>query len=244
MADRNNKTDFMAIGAHADDVELLAGGTVIKLASRGKKGVIVDMTDGAAGTRGTPEIRIKEARAAARVLGIEHRENLGFPDARLSNTWEAQRAVIAAIRKYRPHVLLTHHWKDEHPDHIVTAEIVKAARYKAGLANCDCPGRRFRPHWIFYFMGPEYFTPSFCVDISDFWEKKIKSILSYKSQFYGRDFSKYKGRTEIATPDFLDYLEVRARFFGWRIKRKYAEPFYCPELPEVDDLTELGGKRF
>ncbi|MBF0430989.1 MAG: bacillithiol biosynthesis deacetylase BshB1 [Fibrobacteria bacterium] len=244
MSKANNKMDFMAIGAHADDIELMAGGTVAKLVKMGKKGVFVDVTDASAGTRGSSEIRQKEALQAAKSLGILHRENLALPDSRLENNQESQLSMIAVIRKYRPKILLTHYFKDEHPDHIATAEIVDAARFKAGLKNFNCPGRAFRPERLFHFMGPEYFEPTFCVDISEYWTVKMKSVLCYKSQFFNSSAKEFKGKTDIASPEFLEYLEYKHRFFGWRIRRKYAEPFFCKEIPEMGDLTNLGGKRF
>ncbi len=233
----------MAIGAHPDDIELGCGGTVLKLAAMGRKGVIVDMTDASMGTRGTPEIRAREAKAAAKLMGVS-RVNLGLPDGRLADGWDAQKLVIDAIRAWRPKVVITHHASEEHPDHEVTARIVKQAAYKAGLAKLDCAGQAYRPGRVFHFIGMEAHTPSFCVDISEHWEAKLKAIMCYKSQFHNPDARAFKGKTDLASPAFLDFLTVRNRYWGTRIKRRYAEAFTCAELPEVGDITALGAGRF
>ena len=235
--------DFMAVGAHSDDAELSVGGTLLRLAALGKRGVVVDMTDATMGTRGTPELRAREAAAAAKVLKVS-RVNLGLPDGRLQDNEEAQKRLIEQIRKYRPKVVITHHWREEHPDHEQTSRIVKQACYKAGLAKLDCGGEPYRPKRIFYFVDGELHEPTFCVDISAYWEKKLQAILCYKSQFHNPAAGSFKGETDLAKPVFLENLAARNRFWGMRIKRKYAEAFVSAELPEVSDLTALGMERF
>lgn len=235
--------DFMVIGAHPDDVELGCGGTILKLIALGRKGVIADMTDASMGTRGTPEIRAREAAAAAQALGVE-RINLGLPDGRLADGWDAQKRVIDAIRAFRPKALITHHASEEHPDHEATARIVKQAAFKAGLAKLDVAGEPHRPGRLFHFIGMEAHEPSFCVDITAHWQGKLDAIRRYASQFHNPDAKRYAGQTDLATPAFLEFLEVRNRFWGTRIKRRYAEAFTCAELAEVEDLTTLGSARF
>ncbi len=235
--------DFMAIGAHPDDVEILAGGTLLKLRSQGRSGILVDATDGSAGTRGTPEIRLRESNAAAKLLGVQ-RECLGLQDSQVENNGASQKQLIECIRRHRPKVLITHLAQDEHPDHRQTAELVKDAAFKAGLAKIACAGMPYRPERIFYFLGNEFVEPRFCVDITDFWAQKIKLILSYKSQFHNPEAKKFKGKTDLATPAFLENLEARNRFYGSRIKRKYAEAFCSAEWAEINDMTTLGGTRF
>jgi bacillithiol biosynthesis deacetylase BshB1 len=240
---KKENCDFMAIGAHPDDIELGCGGTLLRLAAMGRRGVVVDMTDASMGTRGTPEIRAREAKAAAKALKAE-RVNLGLPDGRLADGWEAQKRVIDQIRLWRPKVVITHHWQEEHPDHEITARIVKQAVYKAGLAKLDAAGAPHRPGRLFHFVGMEAHEPSFCVDITPWWQGKLKAVLCYKSQFHHPGSAGFKGKTDLASPQFLDFLSVRNRFWGTRIKRRYAEAFVCSELPEVHDLTALGGERF
>jgi bacillithiol biosynthesis deacetylase BshB1 len=235
--------DFMAIGAHADDVEIHAGGTVLKLVAAGRKGVIVDMTDASAGTRGTPEIRAKEANAAAKKLGVM-RMNLGLADGRLRVDEESELALVAAIRLHRPRVIFTHDFSEEHPDHVVTAQLVKAACFRAGLAKLSAPGEPWRPGRLFHFLGHESGRPWFGVDITEHWKGKLAAIGCFRSQFHHAGASSLKGKTDISTPAFLEQLEIKNRYFGSRIKRRYAEAFTGEEAPEVVDPTELGWARF
>ena len=235
--------DFMAVGAHPDDVEILAGGTLLHLRTLGRSGVLVDVTDGGAGTRGTPAIRVKEAERAAKLMNIK-RVQLGETDGKVQNTLESQWRLIETIRKFRPRVLFTHHFSEEHPDHEQTARIVKDAAFRAGLTKLDCAGEPWRPKRIFYAVGTTQVAPSFCVDITPHWESKLRLLRCYESQFHNPRARLYRGRTDLAGASFLDALEVRARFWGLRIKRKYAEAFWCDELAEVGDPTALGEKRF
>ncbi len=235
--------DFMAIGAHPDDVELGCGGTLLRLSALGRKGVVVDFTDATMGTRGTPELRMKEAAAAAKVLKVQ-RVNLALPDGNLADTWESQKRLIEQIRRFRPKVLITHHAKEEHPDHEAAAHIVKHACYKAGLAKLDCGGKPFRPRRIFHFVGIEAHTPSFCVDITPYWTKKLQAVLCFKSQFHNSMEKSYRGKTDISTPAFLESVETRNKFWGLMIRRKFAEAFVTTDVPEIDDITLQSGERF
>jgi bacillithiol biosynthesis deacetylase BshB1 len=236
--------DFMAVAAHPDDAELFGGGTFLKLRGLGRAGVLVDVTDGGAGTRGSAEIRAKEAAAAAKALGMA-RVCLGEPDGRVRNTLEAQWKLIGAIRRFRPKVVFTHHPADDHPDHGAVAAMVKEAVFRAGLKKLDCPGEPWRPGRIFYAVNVSIAAaPSFCVDVTAQWEDKLRVIRCYESQFHGPVAGRYKGRTDIAAPAFMDALEIRARFYGQRIRRRYAEAFWCEELAEVADPTALGLERF
>lgn len=235
--------DFMAIGAHADDCEIFAGGTIAKLVGAGRQGMMVDLTDASAGTRGTPAQRLREAAAAAKALGVA-RVNLGMPDGRLEATLANQNDLIALIRKYRPKVLITHGPQEEHPDHVAAHHLVAGASFRAGLAKLPVAGEAFRPQRLFQWIGQEPPQPSFAVDITDTYLTKLSAIRCYVSQFHGPEMQSFQGRTDLATPAFLEALEYRARYFGARIKRRYAEAFFCTELAEVSDLTALGGARF
>ena len=236
--------DFMAVAAHPDDAELFAGGTFLKLRAAGRTGVLVDVTDGAAGTRGSAAIRAREAAAAAKALGVA-RVCLGEPDGRVRATLEAQWKLIEAIRRFRPKVIFTHHPAEEHPDHGATATLVKEAVFRAGLKKLDVAGEPFRPGRIFYAVHSALsVTPSFCVDVSAHWDAKLRVIRCYESQFHNPAAGRYAGKTDLATPAFLDAMEVRARFFGQRIRRRHAEAFWCEELAEVADPTALGLERF
>ncbi|HLP42188.1 MAG TPA: bacillithiol biosynthesis deacetylase BshB1 [Fibrobacteria bacterium] len=235
--------DWMAVGAHADDVELGAGGTLLRLKALGRRGVIIDLTDASMGTRGTPAIRAREAASSARVLGAE-RVNLGLPDGRLALDWDSERRLVEAIREYRPKVLITHHWQEEHPDHGVAARLVKRAAFASGFAKLDCPGKPHRPGRIFHFIGEALHEPSFCVDITPHWKDKLRSIACYRSQFHHPGAAAFAGKTDLATPAFLENLEARNRFWGIRVRRRFAEAFVSAELPEVHDITALGLERF
>jgi bacillithiol biosynthesis deacetylase BshB1 len=246
--------DFMAVAAHPDDAELFAGGTFLKLRSMGRTGVLVDVSDGGAGTRGSAAIRAKEAAAAAKALGME-RVCLGESDGRVRNTLEAQRKLVEAIRRFRPKVVFTHHPAEEHPDHGATAALVREAVFRAGLSKLSfeengapVAGEAFRPGRIYYAVtSATSVAPTFCVDVTEHWEKKLRVIRCYESQFFvpgAAKASKHKGKTDLATPAFMESLEIRGRFYGARIRRRYAEAFWCEETAEVIDPTSLGGERF
>jgi len=244
--------DFMAVAAHPDDAELFGAGTFLTLRDLGRTGVLVDVTDGGAGTRGSAQIRAREAAAAAKALGLP-RACLGEPDGRVRNTLDAQARLVELIRLHRPKVIFTHHPAEEHPDHMATAALVKEAAFRAGLKKFEredgvpVPGDPFRPGRIYYAVHSALsVAPTFCVDVSAHWEAKLRVIGCYKSQFHvDPDTAKrYDGKTDLATPAFLDAMEVRARFYGQRIRRRYAEAFWCEELAEVTDPTALGMARF
>ena len=260
MSAKIKPVDFMIVAAHPDDAEIFAGGTALKLRALGHAGVLVDVSDGGAGTRGSAAIRAREAAAAAKALGMT-RVCLGEPDGRVRDTLEAQAKLIRVIRRYRPKVVFTHHPAEEHPDHGATASLVKQAVFLAGLKKLDLPGLQdgledgpqdgqdadeaFRPGRIFYAVNSATsVVPTFCVDITPLWEAKLRVLRRYVSQFHGACAGKYKGKTDLATPAFLDALEVRARFYGQRIRRRYAEAFWCEEIAEVADPTTLGLERF
>lgn len=236
--------DFMIVAAHPDDAEIFAGGTALKLRALGRAGVLVDVSDGGAGTRGSAAIRAREAAAAAKAMGLP-RVCLGEADACVRDTLEVQWKLIREIRRFRPKVVFTHHVAEEHPDHGATAALVKQAVFRAGLKKLDCPGEPFRPGRIFYAVSSAIsVAPSFCVDVTAQWEAKLRVLRCYESQFHNPGAGKYAGKTDLATPAFLDALEIRARFHGLRIRRRYAEAFWCEETAEVTDPTALGLERF
>jgi len=241
----NYQYDFLAIGAHADDMELMAGGTIASLVDRGRKGIMVDMTKADMATRGDAATRIIEAEKAAKILGIEKRINLGLADAGLYLNQENVDKVVAIIREYRPRIILTHYHDDLHPDHYTTCEIVKSAWYKAGLKKyASTKHEAYRAERIVHAMGPVNVEPTFCVDISDYFVTKMNAIQAYESQFHNENAHKYDGNSSISTPEFLEFIKMRNRYYGSKIKRNYAEPFWSREYAEVDDITNLGSKIF
>src|SRR5688500_9084804 len=179
--------DILAIAAHRDDVELTCGGTLLAAAARGRRTAIIDLTGGEAGTRGSAELRAREAQRAAEVLGVTARENLGFPDAALVNTPDSRAKVAVAIRRFRPRVVIAPASYGRHPDHRIASELVRDACFVAGLAKVEPSVPAHRPfkivHSLTYREDPV--KPTFIVDISDVFERKLDAIRCYASQFDG-----------------------------------------------------------
>jgi N-acetylglucosamine malate deacetylase 1 len=237
------KLDALAVGAHPDDVEFSCGGTLLKLASLGYKVGVLDMARGELGTRGTGEIRAREAEAAARALGLAVRDNLELPDGHMWLNEESRVKMVRKIRLYRPRVVFTHFWEDPHPDHVHTCQIVREAAHVAGLAKYD-PGttqERFRPQAVAHFMFPRTTAPTFVVDISDFAEAKQKAVACYRSQLY--DPGSKEPETALSSEAFLRRLESRQRWFGSLIAVEHAEAFVVREALNVHDPIELLTRR-
>ena len=237
------RLDALAIGAHPDDVELVCGGTLLKLASLGYKVGILDMARGELGTRGSAEIRAQEAEASARELGLAVRDNLELPDAHIWLNEESRVRMVRKLRQYRPRVVFTHYWEDPHPDHAHTCQIVREAAHVAGLAKYDgeTGQERFRPQTVAHFMFPRTVVPSFVVDITEFAEQKSASIMCYRSQLF--DPSSTEPETNISTEGFLRRLEARQRFYGSLISVEHGEAFIVREAINVHDPVELLTRR-
>jgi N-acetylglucosamine malate deacetylase 1 len=232
--------DVLAFGAHPDDVELFAGGTMAKMAALGYSTGIVDMTRGELGTRGTPALRSKEAANAAKILGVRIRENMGFADGDVAVTSRARLKVIRAIRKYRPKVVLTHFGEDKHPDHVNTSRLVEEAVHHSGLAKIRTGQERFRPSTLLFFKVPTNQIPSFVVDISDYAEQRTAAIAAYQSQLY--DPSSREPSTKLSHPDFLLHIENIHSFYGTLIGRLKGEAFHIKEIIEIHDLVAHFGR--
>ncbi|MBU0755264.1 MAG: bacillithiol biosynthesis deacetylase BshB1 [Planctomycetes bacterium] len=227
--------DLLAVGAHPDDVDMIAGGTVSKLVHRGKSVVIVDLTRGEMGTRGSPDLRAEEANKAAEVLGVKKRIILDMGDGRLENNEKNRRQLIEIIREYRPRIVMGHYWEDLHPDHVAAGWLMRSVMYPSGFANFPADGVPFRPNEFLFFMAHFSFTPSFIVDITDFHDRKIEAVRSFGSQLYAEGSN--APATGISQPDFLKKLEARARYFGSQIDRTFGEPFYVLRtVPMVDPV--------
>lgn len=227
------KVDFLAIGAHPDDVELGCGGTLAKLINDGKTVAIVDLTQGELGTRGTNLTRAEEAANASKILGISARENLKLKDGFLNNTEEYQMEVVKMIRKYQPEIVLANAIDDRHPDHAKAAKLVSDACFLAGLVKIETSlngetQKHWRPKQIFNYIQWKNVTPDFVIDISDFMEKKIEACLAYKTQFY--DPNSKEPMTPIATKDFLESLTYRAQDLGRLSGVAFAEGFTTEKL--------------
>jgi N-acetylglucosamine malate deacetylase 1 len=231
------KTDILAIGAHPDDVEMIVGGTLAKMIDRGRKVVTVDLTRGEMGTRGTPEVRAREAAAAAATLGVKERINLDMGDGVLEDTLKNRARLVEVIRDYRPAIVLCHYWKDLHPDHMAAGMMVQNIMYPLGFEKYPADGEPYRPNAFLFYKGHIPFVPSFVVDTSGYFEKKMEAIRSFSSQLHNANSD--ERLTGIAKPDFLLRIEARDRYFGSLIERTHGEPFKIKRAVPVDDPTEL-----
>ncbi len=230
--------DVLAIFAHRDDTELVCGGTLAKLARQGRRTGILDLTTGEMGTRGSAAVRAEESAAAARVLGVAVRENLGLPDAGVANSADARLAVVAAIRRLRPQVVIAPATSGRHPDHRVASELVRDACFLAGLAKVEPGLEAHRPrkvlHAITYREDPV--KPTFVVDISEVFETKLESIRCYASQFEGATGG---GEVYPNGEPLLDIIRHQAAHYGSLIRCRYGEPFWTTETMRVDDVLAL-----
>jgi bacillithiol biosynthesis deacetylase BshB1 len=236
--------DVLAIMAHPDDAELLCGGALAKSADLGQRVGILDLTAGEMGSQGTPELRAREAAAAAEVLGVSVRRNAGLPDSRLENV-ESQRLVIVAhLRALRPRVVVTH-WKvGRHRDHRLTSELVRDACFLSALKKLDAPGDPFRPLKLVYATAfrEDADPPSFVVDVTRQMERKIEAIGCYASQFQG----KTQAGEVFPGGDrpMLDQIRAQSAHYGSRIRVPFGEPFRVDETLEVESLGDLGVSSF
>ena len=224
--------DVLAVGAHPDDVELSVGGIVCSLTSSGHRVGILDLTRGELGTRGTPEARALEAAAAAAILGVEVRENLELPDGGIQNSKEAQIVVVQAIRRHRPRILLLNAPVCRHPDHRNAAILCRDAAFHSGLAKLETrepegvPQNPWRPQHILHYMQTVAFEPTFVVDVSAFWDQRMRALLAYQSQFHVPSYKlgSEEPETFVSNPDFLEWVSARARTYGYPIGATYGEP--------------------
>ena len=237
------KLDILAIGIHPDDVELSASGTLLRHAAQGKTFGMLDLSKGELGTRGTPEIRAKEAADSARILGAQVRETLDVPDGLFVDSPENRLKIIRVIRQYRPDIVLCNALTDRHPDHGRAAVMEAEACFYAGLARIetyDNEGNlqeKWRPKAVYHYIQDQQLVPDFVVDISPWFDKKMESILAFRSQFY--DPGGDAPNTPISGKDFLDFMEAKARVFGRSIQAAYAEGFNVARTPGVRDLFDL-----
>ena len=236
------KIDILAIGAHPDDVELGCSGTIAKEIANNKKVGILDLTKGELGTRGSAEIREKEANDAAKILNVSFRENLNFKDGFFKNDEEHQLKLIQVIRKYKPDVILCNAIDDRHIDHPRGAKLVIDSCFLSGLKKIvteynNKEQEPWRPLNIYHYIQWKSLKPDFVVDISNFFEIKIKAVKSFKSQFYNEKEPVHN--TPISTKNFLDSIEYRARDLGRLTNVDYAEGFISARLPLIDSISVL-----
>lgn len=236
------KLDILAFGAHPDDVELGCGATLAKAIDEGKKVGIVDLTLGDLGTRGTPEIRLKEAADAAKVLGLSARENLRFRDGFFKNDEEHQREVIRMIRKYRPDVVICNAPHDRHPDHGRGSELVVQSAFYAGLRMIETEEQgeaqeAWRPSRVYHYIQFYDLKADFSVDVTGYAQVKMDSIMAHASQFYNPDSTEPK--TVISSKQFHDSITGRMVEWGRIIGVEHAEGFIVDRTIGVNQITDL-----
>jgi bacillithiol biosynthesis deacetylase BshB1 len=229
--------DILAIAAHPDDVEQTCGGTLIRMAELGYRTGVLDLTAGDMGSRGTPEIRLIEADAAAREMLLAWRGNMHLPDARLENTVSVRMSLAAEIRALRPRVVILPYWEARHPDHYRASEMGFEACFLAGLKKLDEETQPHRPAKILYSSLYANVAPSFVVDISAQFERRMAALFAYDSQYGEQPQSAdlFPQRQEIR-----ERLGAIARFYGNLIGVKYGEPFVVKEAMRLDDITTMG----
>jgi len=228
----------LAIAAHRDDVELTCGGTLAKAAGLGQPTGIIDLSRGEMGTRGSAALREEEAARAAEILGVKERVNMGFPDAGIFNTDETRAALVREIRRLQPTVVLAPALSGRHPDHRVTAELVRDACFLAGLAKYAPGTAAHRPRKVVHCLSyrEDHVKPTFVVDVSDVFEKKMAAIQAYASQFAG---AVQAGEVFPTTESLFDVIRHHAAHYGSLIRARYGEPFLTLETMRVDDVAAL-----
>ena len=236
------KLDILVFAAHPDDAELCCSGTIASQVDRGRKVGIIELTKGELGTRGTAEIREREAAESAEILGVSIRENLemtdGFIDLDRVNVLKA----VKAIRKYQPDIILANAVTDRHHDHGNASDFAKQAWFMSGLQKIETlEGDKVLPAWrprvIYHYIQSTFIAPDFIVDVSNYWDKRIASIQAFKSQFH--DPKSKEPETYISSPTFLKALEARAIEFGHQIGVQYGEGFTVERMIGVQDLAHL-----
>ncbi len=236
------KLDILAFAAHPDDTELSCAGALAVHIKNGKKAGVVDLTRGELGTRGTPEIRDKEARDSADVLGLSVRDNLELNDGFFQNSKENQLKLIESIRKYRPEIVLLNAPSDRHPDHGRAAQLELDACFLAGLAKIETKvdgvsQEAWRPKATYHYIQSNFLMPDFVVDVTEGWELKQKAIACFKSQFF--DPESNEPQTYISSPDFMKLIDSRAQDLGHSIGTKYGEGFIKVRNIGISDFFDL-----
>lgn len=236
------KLDILVFGAHPDDVELSCGATIAKEISLGKKIGIVDLTRGELGTRGSAELRDEEAADAAEVLGVTIRENLRMRDGFFVNDEKHQLEVIKMIRKYRPEIVICNAVDDRHIDHGKGSKLVSDSCFLSGLRKIETElegekQEQWRPKLVYHYIQWKNITPDFVVDVTGFMDKKVESLMAYKSQFY--DPNSTEPVTPIATKNFKESILYRAADLGRLINTEYAEGFTVERYLAVNSLADL-----
>jgi bacillithiol biosynthesis deacetylase BshB1 len=234
--------DILAIGIHPDDVELSAAGTLLKHISAGYTAGILDLTRGELGTRGSAELRLKEATAAAKILGVQFRENLGMEDGFFKNDKINLFLLIEKIRQHRPKIVLCNAVADRHPDHGRASQMISEACFYSGLAKIETGFEKelqqpHRPQAVYHYIQDRQLKPDLVVDITPFVDKKLEAIMAFSSQFFNPDSK--EPVTPISSPEFMEMVKAKMRVFGRDIQVEFAEGFTVERTIGVEDLLTL-----
>jgi len=237
------KADVLIFAAHPDDAEMSCAGTIASLTSKGKKVVIIDLTQGEMGTRGTIETRKAEAEEAGKILGISERVQLYLPDTEFDTSRGNQIPLIESIRRFKPEIVICNAIEDRHPDHGRAAKLESDACFYSGLSKIETSWQgekqeHWRPRLVFHYIQDRMIKPDFVVDISQFWETKLKAIRAFKTQFF--DPNNKEPETYISSSIFWDFLESRGREMGHIIEVSHGEGFTVERPLGINNLLELG----
>lgn len=225
-------SNILAIGAHPDDVELGMGATIAKLIKLGHQVSIIDLTDGEPTPYGSKEKRKEESLKSAQILGVTQRFTMHFPNRYLQDTIEARKELAGYIRKIKPDIIFCHLEIDKHPDHIAASKLTEAAIFYSKFTKSEIPGQPWEVGKIYYFYATHLrlnINPSFIIDVSDEFHKKIESLHAYKSQFIDNKKNSF----------VFDYIRKQGEYFGSLIKKAYGEPFVSKEPIGINDITDL-----
>jgi bacillithiol biosynthesis deacetylase BshB1 len=231
-----SRADVLAIAAHRDDVEQTCGGTLLRMAARGLRTAILDLTRGEAGTRGSADERAREAEEAARILGVGSRQPLDLPDGAIANSFENRVAIVRVLRQLRPRVVILPYWQARHPDHAITAPLGAEACFLSGLKKIDTGAEPHRPFKIVYASLYADVRPTFVVDITPFIEQRHEALMAYRSQYANQTAG---AAIFVAEEEIRERTFAEARHYGLLAGVRYGEPFVQKEIGLVDDLTLL-----
>jgi bacillithiol biosynthesis deacetylase BshB1 len=232
------KVDILAIAAHRDDVELTCGGTLIKAVALGRTTAVIDLTAGELGTRGSAELRGEEASRAAAIMGLSARENLGLPDGGVVNTPQTRELLAVSIRQFRPSVVVAPSLNGKHPDHTVSSQLIRDACFVAGLKKVRPDVPVYRPRKVIHCLAyrEDNVKPTFVVDITDEFERKLEAVKCYSSQF---DEAVQAGEVFPNGEPLYDIIRHQAAHYGSLIRTRYGEPFFTTETMRGDDIAAL-----
>ncbi|MGM0365093.1 MAG: bacillithiol biosynthesis deacetylase BshB1 [Actinomycetota bacterium] len=229
--------DIIAFGAHPDDAEMGCGGLLLKLKDKGYKTGIIDLTLGELSTNGNLKVRAEETRKATQILRLDLRDNLKLEDSNIVNDLQSRKKVIKAIRKYRPRMAIIPYHTDRHPDHENSYKLLKDSLFASGLEKLKTGQKKHRPQVVASYMMHHEFTPAFIVDISDYFEQKMKAVTSYQSQIHSR--FKKNSQTRLSSKYFMDLITTRDKCHGLKIMAEYGEPYFAEHNIKVDDPLEF-----